>query len=712
MVALILVPVLLAAVIPAAAQDQAQLQPTPLSLLEALRLALQQNQQLKVAAFEVAVARAQLAQARAGGAIQGNVQASYARTQEGVSVTIPTNSSADSITIPAPAPNIYDARLVLQYPLYSGGGVEAQIAMAEANLKGAEATFERIRQQIIFTIRQAYYQLLLAQAALDSANHSVTQAAENLRVARARVASGVSPKFDEVQADVALATARQTQVRARNGLAQGMQALNGLLNLPLETPLTPTNPFMVAVVETPLDRLVSQGLETRPELAEVRARQAAAQAGIQLAESGARLNLGLSGAFDYSNTSGFGPGPQLSSTWSVALAATLNVSDGGLTKDRVDEARQRLEQLKAAEVQQRQVIELDVRQSYLNLQSAREELTGADALQAQAAEALRIANVRFAAGVGTSLEVLSAQAASSQAEVAKAQAFFTYNVARAALVRAAVEALLTQARAQIESAAAALEAGRASLRAAEANVQVAETNLARAESDLQRLEALYRDGAVSAQQLDTARSAVKAAEAQRDAARAQRDAARVQLSAAAAVVEQARAGLAVAEANRQTIAIREQDVAAARAQLAQARAVLQQAEILRGNTILTAPFAGVVVAKHVEIGDLVAVGAPVLTIADLSQPYLRVFISETDLGRVTLGQPVDVRVDAFRGRVFHGTVMEISDHAEFTPGNVQTREERVNLVFAVNVQLSNQDGVLKPGLPADAAIVTGAGSSP
>ena len=366
------------------------------------------------------------------------MQASYARTQEGVSTSIPISGGpgGEIITIPAPAPNIYDARLVLQYPLYPGGRVEAQIAMAEANLKGAEATFERVRQQIIFTIRQAYYQLLLAQAGLDSANHSVTQAAENLRVARARVASGVSPKFDEVQADVALATARQAQVRARNGLAQGMQALNGLLNLPLETPLTPTNPFIVSVVETPLDRLVSQALETRPELAEVRARQAAAQAGIQLAESGARLNLGLSGAFDYSNTSGFGPGPQLSSTWSVALAATLNVSDGGLTKDRVDEARQRLEQLKAAEVQQRQAIELDVRQSYLNLQSAREELTGADALQAQAAEALRIANVRFAAGVGTSLEVLSAQAASSQAEVAKAQAFFTYNVARAALVRA------------------------------------------------------------------------------------------------------------------------------------------------------------------------------------------------------------------------------------------------------------------------------------
>src|SRR5256886_10047414 len=296
-VAVILVPALLAAAAPpVVAQAPAQLQPSQLSLAEALRLALQQNQQLRVAAFEVAVARAQLAQSRAGGAIQGSVQASYARTQEGLSVTIPTNSGTDFITIPAPSPNIYEARLALQYPLYSGGRVEAQIAMGEANLKGAEATFDRVRQQIIFTIRQAYYQLLLAQAGLDSANHSVTQAAENLRVARARVASGVSPKFDEVQADVALATAPQAQVRARNGLAQGMQALNGLLNLPLQTPLTPTDPFIVSVVETPLDRLVSQALETRPEIAEVRARQAAAQAGGPTGGNGGRAHFGPAGA--------------------------------------------------------------------------------------------------------------------------------------------------------------------------------------------------------------------------------------------------------------------------------------------------------------------------------------------------------------------------------------------------------------------------------
>lgn len=409
----------------------AQAQPRPLTQGDALTLALQQNQSLRVAAFDVSVARAQLAQARAGAAIVGTVSAGYTRTQEQDPIVIPGFPP-----LPPPSPNIYDSRVVLQYPLSSGGRIEAQLAMAEANLKGAEATFERIKQEITFGVRQAYFSLLLAQGMVDSAGRSVAQAAESLRVARARVAAGVSPRFDEVQADVALATARQAQVRARNGVAQASQALAALLNLPIDTPLAPKDSFASAPIQTPLDRLIAQALLTRPELRELQARQAAAQAGIQLAESGGRLALGLSGVVSYSNTSGFIPGTDLSSLWSVTLAATWNVADGGLTKERINEAKLRLEQVNAAEAQQRQAIELDVRSAFLNLQSAREELAVADALLAQAAEALRLANVRFAAGVGTSLEVLSAQASISQAEAARAQSQYSYSVARAALERA------------------------------------------------------------------------------------------------------------------------------------------------------------------------------------------------------------------------------------------------------------------------------------
>lgn len=306
---------------------------------------------------------------------------------------------------------------------------------------------------------------------------------------------------------------------------------------------------------------------------------------------------------------------------------------------------------------------------------------------------------------------VEAQAAQAQAAVDAARTRPAQADASVNLARAAVDAQLVQARAQIESALAVLEANKANLAAAEANLQAIETNLARTEADLARLESLYRDGAVSAEQIDTARSAAKATRAQRDAARAQRDAAQIQLGAAGAGLAQARAALAVAEANRQTVGIRQQDAVASRAQLAQAQALLQQAEILRSYTVLKAPMAGVVVSKNAEVGDLVGVGAPVVTVADLNQVYLRVFVSEADLARVKLGQPVDVRVDGFAGRTFRGTVDQINSSAEFTPRNVQTKEERVKLIFGVKVALPNPDGILKPGLPADAVILVAPAAS-
>lgn len=419
--------------VPVQAQAQ-QPQARDLSLAEALVMAAQQNQQLRVAGFEVAIARSQLAQTRAGAAPQVSAQASYTRTQEQGPTTVSLGPGL-TVTIPAPSPNLYDVRLILQYPLYTGGRLEAQIALAEANVKGAEAVLERVKQQIIFSVRQAYFQLLLAQAGLEVTDRSAVQAAENLRVARARVAAGASPRFDEVQADVAVAQARQSQVRSRNAIAQATQGLNALINLPLNTPLRLRDALAVRPVGPSADALIARALEVRPEFAELRARQGAAQAAIALADSGAKPTVALNSAAGYGNSGSlFSTGA--SSSWSITLAATLNLYDGGLTKERVNEARLRLEQLRASEARQRQAVELEARQAVLNLQSAAEELTGADAVVTQAAEALRIANVRFQSGVGTNLEVLTAQTTASQAEAARVQALFNYNVARAALERA------------------------------------------------------------------------------------------------------------------------------------------------------------------------------------------------------------------------------------------------------------------------------------
>jgi multidrug efflux pump subunit AcrA (membrane-fusion protein) len=95
-----------------------------------------------------------------------------------------------------------------------------------------------------------------------------------------------------------------------------------------------------------------------------------------------------------------------------------------------------------------------------------------------------------------------------------------------------------------------------------------------------------------------------------------------------------------------------------------------------------------------------------MTLADLDNLTLTIFVPEDQVGKVQIGQPVSVTVDAYPERVFPGTVTFIASQAEFTPKNVQTKEERVNMVFAVRVGLPNGDHALKPGMPADAVIVT------
>jgi len=112
----------------------------------------------------------------------------------------------------------------------------------------------------------------------------------------------------------------------------------------------------------------------------------------------------------------------------------------------------------------------------------------------------------------------------------------------------------------------------------------------------------------------------------------------------------------------------------------------------------------VVTEKAVEPGELVNPGATLVTISCLDPVYLRVYVTAADLGRVRLGGPAEVTIDSFPGKTFAGRITYISPQAEFTPKNIQTREDRVKLVFAVKIELPNPEGELKPGLPAEAVI--------
>ncbi len=149
---------------------------------------------------------------------------------------------------------------------------------------------------------------------------------------------------------------------------------------------------------------------------------------------------------------------------------------------------------------------------------------------------------------------------------------------------------------------------------------------------------------------------------------------------------------------------RKEELAVERANLHQAEQNLHMSRIRLAYTVLRAPFNGVVLERQAELGEVVSPGTPIVTLADLDHLWVRVYVPETDLGKVHWGQSVDVRTDTFPDRIYHGRISFISSEAEFTPKSVETEKERVTLVYRMKVDVENPNHELKPGMPADAMI--------
>jgi HlyD family secretion protein len=149
---------------------------------------------------------------------------------------------------------------------------------------------------------------------------------------------------------------------------------------------------------------------------------------------------------------------------------------------------------------------------------------------------------------------------------------------------------------------------------------------------------------------------------------------------------------------------RPEEIKAAEARLDQAMAARDLLQKTIADSTISAPVPGIVTDKATEEGEFVGPGTALVTIASLSEVHLNIYIPETDLGKVRLGQEAEVTIDSYPDRAFTGRVIFISPEAEFTPKNVQTKEERVKLVFRVKIEIPNPDNILKPGMPADALI--------
>ena len=214
--------------------------------------------------------------------------------------------------------------------------------------------------------------------------------------------------------------------------------------------------------------------------------------------------------------------------------------------------------------------------------------------------------------------------------------------------------------------------------AAKQTVIDAKADLDEKKKDSDRYQALYEKDEISGQTRDQAATNVTRAQATYD--RAQK------------ILNELEEGT------------RKEELDVDRANVNQARENLDMSKIRLSYTVLRAPFDGVVLVRQAELGEVIEPGTPVVTLADLDHIWLRVYLPETDLGKVHWGQAVDVRADTYPGKSYRGRVSVIASDAEFTPKSVQTEKERVTLVYRIKIDVENPNHELKPGVPADAYI--------
>jgi HlyD family secretion protein len=254
----------------------------------------------------------------------------------------------------------------------------------------------------------------------------------------------------------------------------------------------------------------------------------------------------------------------------------------------------------------------------------------------------------------------------------------------ASLDRSETQARRDQAAAQADAARAQLrELQRGSrpeeIASARAEAKAAADQLGEAERNADRLRALNEKKVVSQQDYDQAATAL-------DVARSRSTQAQQQLK--------------MVEAGP-----RKERIDTAQAQLDAAEASVKTLDATLAQMQIVAPFRGVITVRHHQRGEIVPAGSPVVTVLNRDDRWVRIYVPEDRIGAVRVGQPAHIDSDTFKNRDYTGVVTTISSEAEFTPKTVQTREERVKLVYAVKVKITGDPGYeLKPGMPADVTL--------
>ena len=326
----------------------------------------------------------------------------------------------------------YGSHLTLSQNIYDFGKTSGQVKTLSLNAASSRRDLDNVTSEIVFMVKQAYFDLLKVTQNRQVAAETVNQFQQHLDQARAFFRVGAKPKFDVTKAEVDLSNAKLTFLTAENSVKIAWVTLNNAMGVPgapeygVENALA-YQPYEVVSLEEALKKAYAQ----RPDLQSIALKKESLEKSVDLAKTG--YYPFITGTANY----GFqGPDFPLYEGWMVGAQLNVPLFSGNLTRYQVEEARANLEVLKANEESLRQSIYLDVQQAYLNLQVARDQISTAALAVRQASENQDLANGRYAAGVGNPIEVTDSLVVQANARMAHVAALYNFKVAQAGIEKA------------------------------------------------------------------------------------------------------------------------------------------------------------------------------------------------------------------------------------------------------------------------------------
>ncbi|MFN3648239.1 MAG: TolC family protein [Armatimonadota bacterium] len=393
------------------------------SLDEAVRYALEHNPRIGGAAAQVRQARARVGQRRAERGPQLNTSNFVIRQGP----TVPPFRPGDNPAVPAYR---WDLGVFLNQVVFDWGRRSARQRAAERDVNAALFRTEETENDVRLVVGVSFYNVLRSQQLLAVAQERRESAQEQLRVAQARFESDVSPRFDVIRAEAELANAEQEVIDAENEIALAESTLNTALGRPADAPIALELGTEPPVPPITFEQAREAALEERPQLAALRETVEGLRQEVRARRAENKPQIDFSAGYDRPNPGGFA---STAYRWNLGLTLDFPFFDSGLTRNRVREAQGLVDETRQELELARQQVELDVRSALLDLREAERRIQTATQEQRAAREALRVANVRYQAGVGTNVEVTDAQVAVARAGQNLANATFDYEAARVRL---------------------------------------------------------------------------------------------------------------------------------------------------------------------------------------------------------------------------------------------------------------------------------------